>query len=174
PGTAYAYHAANGHASVRRVYVDDQNPRGPDTVDVYLAGDSGPVVSGIVDAVSDYLDGTTDGVDRIATTCDLEVHSAASKAVTVTASVYVIKQYNNVVTQAAISSAITEYFKALPIGGTRDADAGPGVVVIGELYKAILTVRGVQNVSFASPIADVSMNSSEVAVPTVSLTYYPV
>lgn len=174
PGIAYAYYARLGHASVRRVYVDDSNPRGPGTIDVYVASDSGPVAAGVVSDVTDYMDGTADGVEKIATTADLLVFSAAALGVTVSAQVYILAQYNNATTYAAIEAAVAAYFKDLPIGGTRLTTGGVGAVRIGSLYAAILQVTGVQNVAFLSPTADVAMTASQVAVPTFTPTYFPV
>jgi phage-related baseplate assembly protein len=174
PGMAYAHHALTASASVKRVSVDDSNPRGPGTIDLYIAGDSGALAGTIVTAVDDYLDGTTDGVDRVNSSADLLVQSATALSVPVTASVYVIKQYNTAATQTAVSTAISNYFKALPIGGTTLTAGGQGAVRIGGLYSAILAITGVQNVVFAAPTADVNVDIDEVAVPTITLSYYPV
>ena len=174
PGLAYQHWARMGHQSVRRVYVDDRNPRGPGTVDVYVAGDSGALASAVVDAVDDYLHGDTDGIDRVATCSDLVTLSAVDDIVNVTANVYVLAQFNNQATYTAISDAITAYFKQLPIGGTKTADTGLGVVAIGSLFLAIMKIQGVQNVSFSSPVGDRQLALNAVAVPSVQLTYLPV
>lgn len=174
PGMAYAYNAAMGHASVRRVFVDDANPRGPGTVDVYLATDSGTVVAGVVTAVAEYFDGTFDGVDRVNTSADLLVLSAVALPVTVQAAVYILAQHNTAATQATIEAAVNAYFTALPIGGTKLTEGGTGSVCIGSLFGAMIPVAGVQNVTFSAPTADLAMARNEVAVPTLDFTYYPV
>ena len=174
PGVAYEYYAKQGHESVRRVWVDATNPQGPGTVDVYIAGDSGSLVPSIVTAVQDYLDGTTDGFDRTATTATLEVKSATDATVIIVAAVYILKQQNTAANQALITKSIQDYFKTVPVGGVRDADLNPGVVPIGGLYAAIIQNSGVQNVSFSSPSGDYPLLKSEVAVPSITLTYYPI
>jgi phage-related baseplate assembly protein len=174
PGTAYEVFARQGHESVRRVYPDATNPRGPGTFDIYIAGDSGSLSPTVVTAVTEYIDGTTDGIDRVNPTADMLVLSATDTTVVIVGSVYVLKQYNTPATQALIEQSIADYFKVLPIGGVRDADGNPGSVPISGLYGAIIKITGVQNVAFASPTADYPLLTSQVAVPAVSLTYYPV
>jgi phage-related baseplate assembly protein len=174
PGMAYAHNALSAHASVKRVAVIDNNPRGPGTIDVVIAGDAGVLSGTVVTAVDDYFDGTTDGVDRVNSSADLLVKSAIAFPIAVTANVYVIKQYNTAATQAAVLAAGESFFKALPIGGTSLTAGGQGAVRIGALYGALLSITGVQNVVFSAPLADTTIDPDEVAVPTFSLSYYPV
>ncbi len=171
PGTAYQYYAAMGHESVRRVWVDDTNPRGPGTLDIYLAGDSGAVAGSVVTAVTAYMDGTADGVDRTGSATDLLVASAANLTVSVTGTVYLLKQYDTAATRTAINAAIEAFFKTVPIGGTRIVDGGLGSLRFGALAAAIYPIAGVQNVAFVSPVSDVPMTVGQVAVPTVAFSY---
>lgn len=174
PGLAYKYYASMGHESIRRVAVDDSNPRGPGTVDIYLAGDSGAVASGVVTAVEEYMDGTTDGYDRIGNATDMQITSATNLTVSVSATVYVLKQYETTATRTAITAAIEAFFKAVPIGGTRIVEGGAGALRFGALASVIYRITGVQNVVFSAPIADVSMTVGQVAVPSIALAYVPV
>jgi phage-related baseplate assembly protein len=174
PGMAYAHNALSAHASVKRVAVIDSNPRGPGTVDVVIAGDAGVLSGTVVTAVTEYFDGTTDGVDRVNSSADLLVASATAFPISVTANVYVIKQYNTAATQAAVLAAVESFFKALPIGGTKLVEGGQGAVRLGALYGALLATTGVQNVVFSAPLSDTNIDPDEVAVPTISLSYYPV
>lgn len=174
PGMAYAHYALQAHESVRRVFVDDQNPRGPGSVDIYVAGDSGDLAELVVDAVDDYMRGVTDGLDKVGTGADLEVHSAEEVEVPVEGSVYILAPYNTEATHEAIEAAIAAYFQALPIGGTRNTAGGQGFVALASLYTAIMSVSGVQNVAFSAPTSNHFLSSSEVAVPAIDLSYYPV
>jgi uncharacterized phage protein gp47/JayE len=168
PALAYVHFAAQAHASVRRVFVDDQNPRGPNTVDIYVAGDAGDLSPTVVQAVQDYLDGTIDGIGRKATGSNVLVKSAVRNDTPLRATIYITKQYNTAATQQAILDAIYAYFKVLPIGGTRVDLDQDGVIVFGEVLRAILSVPGVRNAIFSAPTGDVPVPKNEVivAVPT--------
>lgn len=174
PGLAYKYNALAASDSVRRVEVNDNNPRGAGTLDIYIAGDSGALSGSIVTAVEEYFDGTTDGVDRIGTCTDLEITSAVELAVPVTATIYLNKQYDTTATRTLITDAIDDYFQALPIGGSKFVDGGLGYVIVGALTGPLYAITGVQNVVLAAPTANVVMARNEVAVPTVTITYVQV
>jgi len=170
PSLAYASLAREAAASVTRAFVDDQNPRGPGTVDVYIAGASGELSSAVVSTVQDYLDGVPDGVGRVAVGADVQVFSALRRDVTIQAKAYILAANNDATTQALIVAALNDYFRALDVGGyKRDVDA-KGVIVFGELYRAFLQV-GVRNVAFTTPLADITMERNEVAIPVFSLSW---
>jgi hypothetical protein len=174
PGMAYVHNSRQAHESVKRVFVDDTNPNGPGSLDVYLAGDSGPVSQTIVDVVEDYLTGVTDGVDRVNTTAILRVFSATAYPVTLAAAVYILKQYDTPENRALIVKSAEDYFKALPIGGQPLQDGGPGAVRLSKLGGDIIrSITGVQNVAF-NALVDIPIPSKQVAVPTIVLTYYQV
>lgn len=174
PGLAYSHYAAKGHASVRRVYVDDQNPRGPGTIDIYIAGDSGSLAQLVVDAVTDYMHGVTDGFDKVGTGADLLVQSATDFTVTIEASVYVLAQHNTTATHNAITAKLQEFFKSVPVGGFRTSSGGQGTISLGHLYSVMMTVAGVQNVAFSNPTSTVYLSKHQVAVPSLNITFYSV
>src|SRR5688500_10654220 len=131
PSLAYVNFALNAHASVRRVAVDDKNPRGPNTLDIYVAGDAGDLSSTVVQAVQDYIDGSTDGVGRKASGSNVLVLSATRNDIPYRATIYMVSQYNTAANQQKILDAVSAYHKVLPIGGTRVNLDGNGVVVFG-------------------------------------------
>lgn len=174
PGMAYVHNARQAHESVKRVFVDDTNPQGPGTIDLYLAGDSGEVSATVVQAVDAYLKGVTDGIDRVNTTAALEVFSATAKLVTIAAGVYIVKQYDTPETRLKITESIGSYFKSLPIGGTPLQEGGPGAVRLSGIVGAAVIITGVQNFAITSHQLDVPLLKNEVAVPNLQLTYYPI
>ena len=174
PGAAYEYFSRAASPSVKRVFVDDQNPDGPGTFDIYLAGDSGGVSSPVVDAVEDYIRGTTDGIDRLVTTAKMRVFAATNKAITINAGVYLLKAYDTPANRLLIEGAMGQYFKDLAIGGTPLYEGGPGAVRLNALAGYVMRIPGVQNIAFTSPTADVDLLKNEVAVPTFAPHYYPI
>jgi uncharacterized phage protein gp47/JayE len=171
PRRAYAYYALKASDSVRRVYIDDQNPRGPGTISIFVAGDAGPVAAPVVTLVNEFLSGSSDGVEKRAAGADVVAYSAAAQSVPVAGAVYLMSAYNTTQTRADIEAALKTYFRDLPVGGQRVTAHAPGVVGFGELYRAILTIPGVRNVAFTTPLADVPMAPSAVATPALALTY---
>lgn len=171
PARAYAYYAAKAHDSVRRVFIDDQNPRGPGTVSVFVAGDSGPVSGAVVSAVNAYLSGVVDGTDKRAAGADVIAFSATPMSVPVRGTVYLLSSYHTAETRRDIEAAVVAYFRDLPVGGRRVMPHAPGTVSWGELYRVILTIAGVRNVAFIEPLADVPLAPSAVATPALALTY---
>lgn len=174
PALAYEYFAREANAAVTRAKADDQNPRGPGTIDVYIAGASGELSSVVVDEVQAYFDGDIDGISRAALGADLLVASALRRDVTLAATIYILAAYNTTATQQSILAALEDYFESVPIGGTKLTAGGTGYVMFGELFKAILTVTGVRNVAFTSPLGDTALAKNEVPVGAFSFGYVSV
>jgi uncharacterized phage protein gp47/JayE len=173
PGAAYEHFSLQAHESVKRVFVDDRNPRGPNTIDIYVAGDAGDLSSTVVQAVDDYLSGITDGKVRKGAGSDVEVYSALRRDIAIGGTIYIANNYNTTATQSAILAAVSEYFKTLDIGGTKQAVGGTGYVVFGRIYTAVLTVRGVTN-AVLSLGGDIALAKNEVAVPVPAFSYVSV
>jgi len=171
PGLGYAAYALEASLSVRRAWVDDQNPRGPGSLDLYLAGDVAEVSDAVVADVERFLRGEVDGVPRMGLGANLLVKSARRVPVPVRGTAYLAAAYNTEPTQRAINAAIRTYFRALPIGGTRLSPSTRGRVVFGELYRAVLSIAGVRNVSFTSPSDDLELEPGVVAIPSIALRF---
>jgi hypothetical protein len=173
---AYVHNARQASESVKRVYVDATNPRGAGTLDIYLAGDSGPVSETIRQVVEDYLTGVTDGVDRVNTTADLEVRIPDAFNVSIAANVYILKQYDTPENRAVILQARDDYVKRIPIGGDKlNDDDGPGFILLSAFGSSMIrSITGVQNVQFTSHLADIEVPAKQVAVPSFSFNFFPI
>jgi len=174
PALAYQHWALEAHESVRRVWVDDQNPRGPDSLDVYIAGDAGAISSVAVEAVNTFFTGDVDGLRRVAFGADLQVKSANRLDLPLRGTVYIQSSYNTRATQLEVVRRLRDYFKLLPIGGTRITVDAAGRVILGELFRAMLSVTGVRNVQFTSPQADREVRANQVVVPVMQFGYVSV
>lgn len=120
--------------------IDDENPRGPGTLDVYLAGDNATAGSGDVALVQAALDGALfgTGTDESA---GLAI-AAPTLSLDLTATVYV-----RGVTEEAALTALTAAWQAflvtVPVGGF-DLSPGPqNVVLVGQIVDAFAEVSGV-------------------------------
>jgi uncharacterized phage protein gp47/JayE len=142
-----------------RVYIDDQNPRGPGTVDVWFAGPGGPLPAPDATAIATYL------TDRQSPCTDVDGANAVTRAITVTATYEYEGAFAGAGAQA--SDAVTAFIQALPLGGTLDrADIvylirnTPGV---GDVYLDTVLING--------SAADLTIAKNEVAtVAAVTLT----
>lgn len=161
PEEAYINLALNADTDVTRVAVDDSNPRGPGTVDVYIARADGVAVSADVTTVQEAIDAVRP------VSADAYTQAAAAQPVTISGTVYVTAALHDSDKEAEIEQAAIDYINSLVIGG--DVLAGStGVVPFSELLHAITDVEGVRSVALTSPTADVTV--SGFAVATVSGT----
>lgn len=174
PELAYRYWAAAAHESVRRVHVDDQNPRGSGTIDIYLAGDAGPVSAQVATDVDAFLRGEVDGVQRVAMGANVLIKSATRLSLRIAATVYIQSAYNTRSTQLLLLQAVTDHFRNLPIGGARFRFGTEGTVLLGELFRKLLTVPGVRNVVFTSPTSDLTVLPEQVVVPSPRFSFVSV
>lgn len=174
PAEAYVNWARNASPAVTRVWVDDQNPRGPGTVDVYIAGADGPVSGAVVTAVEDYINGDTDQVGRKGIGTDLFVASATQHPIDITAQVYFNPTYLVAEITAAVEAAIAEYIENVPIGGTKSFDQDAGEFLLGGFYHALFSIAGVVNIILSAPLTNVALAKGEVAIiGTPDIDYFP-
>lgn len=175
PGNAYVYFAKEAHASVRRVNVDTFNPRGPGTINVWLAGDAGPLGQPVVDTVQQYMLGQIDNVERIGLGADVQFKSAVRYELPLRGRVLIRSSYNTRATQLSIVAAIRELFRTLPVGGVRDSLlSADGRIPLGEVFRVVMATPGVQNLQMVSPTEDVRLEARQVAVPAVLFAYVSV
>jgi uncharacterized phage protein gp47/JayE len=160
PADAYISWALNASASVTRAWVDDQNPRGPGTLDLYVAGATVPVPGPVLTTVLDYINGNVDGIWRRPLGSDLQVFSAGTATVTITGTLYVLPAFDLAATRDAVYAALTALLEKLPVGGT---------VLLAELYRTSMGVAGVRNVHLTAPLADIAVAATSVPVPSMSL-----
>lgn len=157
----YAYKAAN---AVTRVAVRTDNPGGPGTVWVYLAGASGPAAGGDVTTVQTALNLRSFG--------NFTAYAATAQPIAVSGRVYYSRGYTAAGIQAAVETAIAGAINAAPIGGY-DLSPGPtNVIPKNDLEDAIANVTGVRTVALTTPAADIGVPTYSVAtVGTLSITY---
>lgn len=174
PGLAYKTWAIEADSAITRAEVDDQNPRGPGTLDVYIAGVAGALSAGTVQTALDYINGDgPDGIQRRGNGADLQVFSAAENELVLTGTVYIASAYNNATKQAEINAAVQSFFKKLRIGGTRLADPfGTGYVLFAEYHKTVMSIEGVVNFAPTGDVTgDVALAANEVAKPNMATPF---
>ena len=140
-----------------RVYVDDTNPRGPGSVDVWIAGPAGPLALEAEAVVRAYV------VARRSVTADVQVRNATVLPIDVTADVYFRSQYTRALAQA--TDELTQLIHATELGG---------FVSVAEMYRALCAPDGVFDARITVPAANVPVARNQVAVPrTLTLIPHP-
>lgn len=169
PSAAYEFWArtatdiADDAVGITRVFVDDTNPRGPMTLDVYVADDSGTATVQQVSDIQDYVDA------RKSVTADPLVIAATERVIPIVGTFHV-RAGRGTKAAADALAAVTLYINDLPIGGQK-IGSSDGRLLYSELIAAVMGVQYVIRVSISSPSDDVAILPGEVAVlGTYSMT----
>jgi uncharacterized phage protein gp47/JayE len=137
--------------SVHGVSLDQENPRGPGTVDVYLAAENATAGVSDVAAVQAALDGALFG-----TGTDEEAGlaiAAPTSDLNLEATVYV-RGLTETAALTALSAAYQAFLETVPVGGF-DLSPGPeNVILPGQITDVLSEVAGVVSASVTSPTTD--------------------
>jgi uncharacterized phage protein gp47/JayE len=143
-------------AGVGRCEVDDTNPRGPYTLDVYVAGPDAAAGETVRAAVEALLD------TKRSPTADVLVLEPTTQTITVAGTVYIDRAYA-ASAPAAVVAAIEDYINTVAIGGEVLTASQNGVAEDG-VKAAIRAVAGVKNVNLTSPSDDITITGFRLAV----------
>jgi hypothetical protein len=147
---------------VRRVFVRDDNPRGAGTVDVYIAGETGPSTPEEVAAVDAYIQ------PRRAISSEIAVLAAKELPVEIIATAYARAPAP---TAATLEAAARAYVNSLPIGGDAIPALAPGRLFTDQIEHAMMNASAnVVTVNLVQPAANLAMAANEVAVPSVTIS----
>jgi uncharacterized phage protein gp47/JayE len=153
---AVAYRITQASTTVTRWQIDDANPNGPGSLDVYIANASGPATSDEVEDVEDYLTPR-----KAVGTGELRVFAATAHNVAVTATLYTDGSSGTVAADAA--TALSTLQASFALGEP---------LYLAELVQQLMGVDSVINVVIAAPVADVTLAIGEALVfsPSPSFT----
>jgi uncharacterized phage protein gp47/JayE len=154
------------------VSIDADNPRGPGTVDAYLAADT--ATAGVSDVVTAQaaLDGALFGTG---TAVQAGLAIAAPTAVQNLAATVYIRGVDDTETFNLLIAAWREFLLTIPVGGF-DLSPGPtNIIQTGQIEVALSQVPGVVSVKITTPSADVTVPPhTKVLEGTIALTLIPV
>jgi len=175
-GDAYRYIALTGDGSVSaaKVAIDDQNPRGPGTIDVYVSGASGPLGSSDIDALQDLFASKvfyTDDAAHLSASSRVKVISMLPFAVNITGLLYHDSGISGAEATTRVTEALGVFFAAVPIGGFSYGSL-TNVITLGDLLKVIEEVEGIRTAVLSVPgAAGVAVPSNELPIAgTLDLT----
>lgn len=146
--------------SVARAAVDDTNPRGPGTVDVYVAGESTLVGAPVLANVQLALDA------RRSVVADVDALDPTPVTVTVAGIVYVRSSYASSAL-VAIRDAVETLINTAQIGGSTLGGSVRGIAE-DEIIATIRAISGVVDVDLTDPTADIELDPFDLAVADVT------
>jgi hypothetical protein len=167
-----ALSAADG---ITVVAVDDQNPRGAGTFDVYIAGDTSTAGVDDVAAAQALIDrfvmgsGAPEPRDKVI--------AATEQPLDVTATIYFQGSFSQIDLETATVNALLELIKAIPLGGFDFAPGPSHVVPFNDLTDVLREVKVAgqsvkKTVVMTSPSSDTGVASfSKVVLGTTNLTF---
>jgi hypothetical protein len=124
----------NADTTIKRATVDDENPRGDYTANVYLAGESGIVGSGAVAAAQSALDRRF--FRSVANPTVLAIASAADP-LSISGTIYYYSNYTLAVAQTAVEASLAEFFSSIPNGGFMYGTGLNHVVTLDDVRNAV-------------------------------------
>lgn len=175
PAAGYLFYARIGSSNIARVKVDDGNPRGPGTVDIYVATSSGVAAGGDVSAAQAVISRKHSG------TPDPMVVAAPGTSTAFVANIYVSSVHfaGGVIKpakKAEIEDALRDYLASLDIGGQilppPDGNGTTGYILFSEWTGAVTAVEGVTNIGSPTPNSDVAVGLFEVPTAGAILFSY--
>ncbi len=160
--TFYAESVVSSHGTVTNVLINDTNPRGPGTVDIYVADDGAPSS----DLVTDV-----DAVLQLKKplTSDLRVIGATATPIIVTAGCYVPAVITSAAYTAAVNSALAALQDSLVIGD----GSGAGTLYFSAVEQLLMNA-GARNVNLSVPSVDTVPTLGHIITLSSSLTIFPV
>jgi hypothetical protein len=161
----------NADTTIKRATVDDGNPRGDYTADVYLASDTGTVAGAAVTAAQTALDLRFFSPNTV-----LAIASAAD-ALAITGTVYYDPSVTAGDAQDAVEAALVEFFKSIPVGGFMYGGGLDNVVTTDDVRDAVRSTeidgaRIVRTFAMTVPAANHTVADYDVVTQgALTLTY---
>lgn len=160
---------ANGATKVR---VDDNNPRGAGTVNVYVSGPASLLDTPTKEALQLAFSKRvlqTDASWPAASTSAVSVLDAATQELQLTGTVYHDPNVTSTEMQSRIELAYDDFLVATPLGGY-DLSPGPAnVISLGDIFELFEKVAGVRTLKLTSPSADVAVGTTSLVTRPASL-----
>lgn len=167
--------ALNSSSTITKVSIDDKNPRGSGTANVYVGGDNVVVGTDDLDAAQEALDKNFFANMTLGSDERVKAYATTAVELTLVGTVYHDSNYTSAQVQAAVEAAIEAFTKTVPIGGFTYASLLANVVLRGDVVQAIENALGVKSAVLTTPApgSDISLAFSEQLVPPSSygLTY---
>jgi hypothetical protein len=149
----------NVDTSIASVAIDDENPRGGGTVDVYIAANAGAVTSGVKADVQSMLNDVFLGQpDRV------QALDPTIATLDVTATVYYDPAFSAAEVGAVVEAQLQTWVNAIPLGGFDFVSGFSDTIPVEEIAYAIRSFQ--INGTSAIKMVRLSAPASDVAIPS--------
>jgi uncharacterized phage protein gp47/JayE len=150
PADGYEF-LARSVPGIVRVRVDDSNPRGPHTIDVYCATALGPAATVDLDAVQALLD-----AKRSPSALPLAVPPPVL-ALNPAGTVHLTSAFDSEAKREEVRQVVRDFCGSFDLGGLILPPSTTGVLPYSELVTAISQVPGVAAVRLTNPVTDLPL-----------------
>jgi hypothetical protein len=163
--------ALNAAVGIAKADVDDQNPNGAGTFDVYVAGEANTAGGTDVTDALTALEARFFGSGRV------RVFAAPERPLDLAGTVYYDANFSETDVTSAVEAALLEFIKLVPLGGYDLTPLDDHIVPKNDIENAIkeTLINGakcVKTVTLATPATDVLLSTFDIlTVGTYTLTY---
>lgn len=158
PADRYEHYVRTAVPTVPRVEIDDDDPGGPGTIHIYVAGPTATATP--VDVAAAQVE-----ADRIKNpTADVTCFAATEQPQAFVYDCYITAGLNTADTQTAVEQALTDYVNGLPISGTLFPILGTGNFVFSEALAAMTSVVGVERIDMTTPPGNVPIAAHAIMI----------
>jgi phage-related baseplate assembly protein len=166
--------AKRASSVVGRARLNDQNPRGAGTVDVYIASAAGVITdAAVIAAVQAFFDARIYGQSVLPKRW--QVFASAAASVNVVGTIYYDPAFASATVQADATQAIQDYINGAPLGGYSYAPGPTNVISRNDLIALVEGVEGVESFVLTTPAADQAITNYDAPVAgTITLTMTPI
>lgn len=142
---------ARSVSGIERVKVDDSNPRGPHTLDVYCATASGPAGATDLAAVQALLDA------KKSPSCKPLAKAPPVLSLDPVGKIHIQSSFDSTARREEVKQAIRDFCGSFDLGGLVLPPSTTGVLPYSELVTAISDVPGVAAVRLTNPVDDLPL-----------------
>lgn len=148
---------------VSKVYVNDTNPRGPNTTDVFVAGQSSlistPQITAAQLAFSQYTSGTEAAWPPTNTPFQsvIELKQPGTLALSLIGTVYYDPQYTSAEVSAELVDRLSAFLILMPIGGKTYSASAANKITVGDILEVIEGTNGVLSATLTTPAGNVTV-----------------
>lgn len=158
PADGYEF-IARSVPGIVRVKVDDSNPRGPHTLDVYCATASGAAGPGDIAAVQAALNA------KRSPSCDPLAKAPPTILLNPVGTVHIASAFDTPARRAEVLQALTNFCGSLKLGGKILPPSTTGVLPYSELVTAMSQVPGVESVRLTNLTSDIPLTMFQIVEP---------
>lgn len=159
--------------AIKKVVLDDENPRGVFTADVYIGGEFTIVDDDALAAAQATLDLNFFKNQTLGQLPRVQAIKSTALPLTLVGTVYYDSNFSESVVTASVEAALLALIKAVPIGGFNYPPVLSHLLTIGDIQQAIENAEGVLTAELTTPAANISFAFSQQLTPpaSYSLTY---